>query len=349
MSALHVFVPPDASSLLRRMVEKTVGQTPFLRIQNDIALPDLRDKKLLIAVEISKAGFSMPAAQLITRLYDTGADSLSGASAVLLLHSPNEFYTKSMASNLVFLLNQLGCRFPGHPVIDATGSLMNFSTWQKTMDMSLEEICLENCSALGRRFLNEYPNQIKKPRILALHSSSSRTSNTLMLWNMVKKGLEGCEIQEFHVENGKVLDCIGCSFRTCIHFSKQHSCFYGGVMVEEIMPAIENSDAVVWICPNYNDAVSANLTAVMNRLTALYRRIPFYAKSMYAVIVSGNSGSDTLAKQLIGALCVNKGFSLPPRFCITATANDPGAIMHIPGVEASASDFARLLLTETRK
>jgi hypothetical protein len=63
--------------------------------------------------------------------------------------------------------------------------------------------------------------------------------------------------------------------------------------------------------------------AVINRMTALYKRVKFGDKTLFSVVVSGNSGSDCVAKQLIGALNINKGFRLPPYFALTATANDP--------------------------
>ena len=47
----------------------------------------------------------------------------------------------------------------------------------------------------------------------------------------------------------------------CLHYGEQGECFYGGVMVQEVYPAIREADAVVLLCPNYNDALSANLTA----------------------------------------------------------------------------------------
>ena len=119
-------------------------------------------------------------------------------------------------------------------------------------------------------------------------------------------------------------------------------------MTREILPAIENADAVLWICPNYNDAISANLTAVINRLTALYRKASFYNKSIFAVIVSGSSGSDSIARQLIGALTINKGFRLPPYFSIMATANDTGEIKKIPHIREDAREFAHNILKETK-
>ena len=66
----------------------------------------------------------------------------------------------------------------------------------------------------------------------------------------------------------------------------------------------------------------------------------FHDKAFYAVIVSGNSGSDTVAKQLIGALNINKGFQLPPNFVIMATANDPLKVLEIEGIEDKAKVMA---------
>ena len=120
-------------------------------------------------------------------------------------------------------------------------------------------------------------------------------------------------------------------------------------MIKEILPAIEKSDAVIWLCPNYNDAVSANLSAVINRMSALYVKTPFYKKSLFSIIVSGNSGSDSVARQLLGALCINKGFNLPPYHSFMATANDPGTVCKIPGIEASARTYAENILKEIKR
>jgi multimeric flavodoxin WrbA len=216
------------------------------------------------------------------------------------------------------------------------------------MDMPLEDICMELCARLGQRLIHQDIVPIKSPSIVALHSSHRETSNTLELWHMVSGLLQSCRITELHVENGEVLDCKGCSYKACIHYGAGGGCFYGGTMVKNIMPAIEQADAVVWICPNYNDAVSANLTAVINRLTALYRKISFYNKTLFAVIVSGNSGGDSLAKQLIGSLNINKGFRLPPYFALMATANDPGAIEKVPGINGTAESFALNMVNEIK-
>ncbi|QXM06165.1 flavodoxin family protein [Crassaminicella indica] len=346
--SLYVIIPGEISNSLYKMVKAATSHIDTTTIKSPHELPDLRNKKILFIVQLNELGYNHAFFEMLSALYHKGIDALFGATAGMIIHSPNELYTKSSARNIIFLANQLGCRFIGHPMIEATGSFNNFRTWQKTYNLSLEEICHKLCKKLVDRLIKDSPVLITKPKILALHSSSYKTSNTLMLWSMVKKHLATYEIKELHVENGTVKDCIGCSFKTCLHYSKQSSCFYGGFMVEEVLPSIEKADGIVWLCPNYNDAVSANLMAVINRLTSLYRKTPLYDKSLFSVIVSGNSGSDSVAKQLIDALNINKGFRLPPYFTLMATANDPKTVQYIPSIEKKAESFAQNILHQIK-
>ena len=87
-----------------------------------------------------------------------------------------------------------------------------------------------------------------------------------------------------------------------MHFGEKGGCFYGGVMVEQVYPAIIECDCLVMICPNYNDAVSANITAFINRLTAVFRTHDFSKKKIFALVVSGYSGGDIVAEQIISAI-----------------------------------------------
>ena len=186
-------------------------------------------------------------------------------------------------------------------------------------------------------------NTVKKyrrPRILVLHASIRATSNTLELWHRTAALLPEMEIREISLQNGTLYDCAGCPYHTCLHFGEKNSCFYGGVMVEEVYPAVREADAIVMLCANYNDALSANLTAFINRLTALFRQVRFYDKALFAVVVSGYSGSDIVAEQLIAALNMNKTFYLPPRFAMLETANDAGQAVRLPGIDARIRAFA---------
>jgi len=112
---------------------------------------------------------------------------------------------------------------------------------------------------------------------------------------------------------------------------------------------IEQADIVVWICPNYNDSISAKLMAVINRLTALYRKISFQDKYILGIVVSGNSGNDSVSSQLIGALNINKGFRLPPNFVSMAIANDPGDILQVENIDARINDYVNIVHELTNK
>ena len=178
-------------------------------------------------------------------------------------------------------------------------------------------------------------------RVLALHASQRSTSNTLALWEMVRRSLPPeVQVQEICLRNGTMADCIGCSYTACMHFGEQGGCFYGGPMVEEVYPAVRSCDTLVMVCANYNDALSANLTACVNRLTALFRQTRFYDKRLYGLVVSGYSGGDLVARQLLGAMCLNKTVSLPPRFCLLETANDLPTAQALPGIAGRLDAFA---------
>ena len=162
-----------------------------------------------------------------------------------------------------------------------------------------------------------------------------------MLWELVKAGLPPeVEITEICLRNGTIADCVGCSYTTCLHFGERGGCFYGGPMVDEVFPAVRECDALVMLCANYNDALAANLTAFINRLTALYRQARFYDKRLYGLVVSGYSGGDIIARQLISALNMNKSFYLPPRFCLLETANEKGSLAKLPGIARRGMEFA---------
>ncbi len=352
MKNLYVIIPDKPSQILKEMINAAILSCNNLYeinyIDNENNIPDLKNSRLIFAIQLNEAGFNINLAKYITTIHKRGRNALYGCIGGVLIHGHSELYTKTTAQNIIFHTNQLGCRFPGRPLVEATKSLSNFLTIQKVVKKPLKDVCLGECTKLGKSIAEDNPKKIENPHILVLHASNRKTSNTLNLWDMINKHLNNVIIKEIHIENGTIRDCKGCRYTTCKHYGKQTTCFYGGFMVEEIYPAILDSDGIIFICPNYNDALSANMTAVINRLTALFRKTKFYDKTLFGVIVSGNSGSDALSKQLISALNINKTFRLPPYFSITATANDKGAIFDIPNIEESAENFAKNILDEIK-
>ena len=349
MKDLFVIVPnKNISPMLSEMISTVTSYTNYTLVQDSSHIPNLQNKKIFFACENTDIDCDIAMLEFFSKLYEKGDKCLLGSVAAVLIHSNTEHGTKRTGQDIIYLANNLGCSFIGHSAVEATSSLRNFLTWQKILNLSVEEICLKMCSRLRNRLLEYNPITINQPKILVLYSSPHKTSNTLDLWHMTSNHLSDYNIKELQIENGEVLDCKGCSYKLCTHYGNQNKCFYGGVMVQDVLPSIEESDAIIWLCPNYNDAVAANLTAVINRLTVLYRKIDFYDKSIFAVVVSGNSGSDSISKQLIGALNINKGFRLPPYFSIMAIANDPGEIFNIPQIDERTKAFAENIKREIK-
>ncbi len=347
--SLYVISGGKPSSLLKEMTVSVSKYFEEVVEAGRESLPDLSNKKILFSVQLNQAGFCPEMDAVLFSLWDKGHKSLAGSSAIVLIHCDSELFTKTYCQNLIYHANMMGCSFMGRPFVEAAGNLYNLAVAQKTIKKPLMDVCFALCENLAKRFKSYSPRLIENPRICVLHSSNFETSNTLMLWNMVAEYLMPCIPKVLHIENGTVKDCIGCSYITCKHYGESQSCFYGGVMVEEVYPSILEADALIFLCPNYNDALSANISAVINRLTALFRKTKFYNKSVFGIIVSGNSGSDALGKQLISALNMNKTFRLPPYFSLCANANDPGAILKVPGIEECAKAFAENIKKEIKK
>ncbi len=334
--------PAHLPGRMRRVLQKALEGLPC-RLTDTEGLGRLeRPGPVLFCLPLDQNGLN-PAYYSLLGALRGGGCPLEGCVGGLVVDGEGELYTKAVARELVLAANQAGCAFVGRPLVEATGSLENFRVRAGLLGAGLEDAYRQEVRELAGRLLDFRPLcPARPPRLLVLHASNRSTSNTLALWQQVKEQLEGgCEIQEIGLRNGTLEDCAGCPYKTCLHFGEQGSCFYGGVMVRQVYPAVSAADGVLLLCPNYNDAVSANLTAFINRLTALFRTRRFYDKALFAIVVSGYSGSDLVARQLISALNMNKSFYLPPRFCMMETANDAGAALRLPGIGQRTQAFAR--------
>ena len=299
----------------------------------------LKNQRILFAIPLGISGINLEYFHFL-KILRTHTDMLEGSVGGIIVDGESELYTKSVAREFMFTANQAGCAFPGRAMVEGTESLQNFNI----QAMRLETDNLTAYHIASREMLERVmafePRPKKKTNILVLHASNFHTSNTSALWNMVKGNLHDCEIQEISLRNGTIQDCSGCPYRMCMHYSEKSSCYYGGGIAEQAYPAILKCDALVLLCPNYNDALSANITAFINRLTALFRKTAFYEKTVYAIVVSGYSGGNIVAEQVISALSMNKTFRLPARFSMVETANDPMSILKVDGIEERAHAFA---------
>ena len=299
----------------------------------------VENARILFAVPLDESGVNHGYYDLLAYLR-THPGCLTGSVGGVLVDGPGDLYTKAVGRELVLAANRAGCTFPGRPLVEATGDLRNFTVQAKNGGCSPEEAYRRAAADLADRVLEFAPPRHRRPKLLVLHASNHKTSNTLALWEKCREQLErDCEITEIGLRNGTLEDCAGCPYTMCLHFGEKGDCFYGGVMVQEVYPAIREADAVILLCPNYNDALSANLTAAINRLTALYRTTPFTDKAVFAIVVSGYSGGDIVARQVVSALNMNKGFWLPGNFCLLETANNAGTAVALPGIDSRLESF----------
>lgn len=304
----------------------------------------LRNKRVLFALGTDSCGMGMETFALLRALRQH-PDALQGAVGAILADGVGELYTKQAAQSLAFSANQAGCLFPGKPLVEGTGSLYNQHISAKRMGCGLEEAYHLRARELAQRLADFVPPKFPRPKILMLHASDNRRSNTVAMGNALCKRLEPyCDIRTISLQNGAIYDCRGCSYTACLHYSKSGTCYYGGALPQEVFPAILDSDVVLLLCPNFNDSPSANIMALINRMTGLLLQRPLYDKYLYSIIVSGYSGGDLVARQVLGALCLNKTMMLPPRFCLFQTANDPGTAMAAPGIEDRLDGWAKEIL-----
>lgn len=349
MHELTILMPGEISDRLQKMLSYSI-EGLSCNIVRDLHNVDLKNKKILFVIELGDTGINIELYKMLEKIKTSGPDYMKNSHGSLLVNSSNELFSRDVARKTILYANMAGCMFPGRPITEATGSLKCFRTQQKKYPwLSLEENCLEDCRNVVDKLMNFQVLKPSNPKILTLHSSNYRTSNTLSLWKMVKENLTGYDINEIHIENGSVRDCKGCPYKACKHYSQSNNCFYGGIMVEEVYPAIIDCDILIMLCPNYNDSISANLSAAINRLTALFRKVKFYDKFVYSIIVSGFSGSDIIAQQLISSLNINKTFMLPPQFALMETANDSGEIEKVENIKEKASQFAENIIRCTRE
>lgn len=301
---------------------------------------ELRDTRILIAAALDEYGCcpALDAMLCIVRRHD---GAYEGSWAGILIDAQTELYSKAAARSLAYTLNASGCGLIGNPLVEGTGSLRNLEITAERQGRTLMEAYLMKAADLTDRLVRYAPPVYEHPRILCLHSSNVPTSNTLWLWEQIRSQFsDQVEIREVSLREGGIPDCAGCSYDACMYYSENAGCYYGGQIVTDLYPALQWCNAVVVLAPNYNDALGANLTASLNRMTSLYRRQPFYDRYVWGVVVSGYSGGDLVASQILDGFNMNKAFILPPRFAMTETAYRRGSMQPVPGIRNKAAAFA---------
>lgn len=320
-------------------------------LEEQIQKEALKGKKLLFAAALGDDGINLELCAMlkVIRQHDSSHTAgvawskgcLTGAVGAVITDGASEYYTKSVGREIVQTANEAGCMFPGRPLAEGTGSLKNHVVRAKNQGCGLYEAYDREIRDLLERLKNSPGVCPGGKKLLCVHACNEASSNTWWLWNRVKEHLpEEISVREISLRNGHVMDCAGCSYETCMYFSQNSRCFYGGTIVDEIYPALQDCQTLMILSPNYNDALGANLTAFVNRLTSPFRRKPFDDKMLFSIVVSGYSGADIVGRQLIDGLNMNKAFFLPGNFMLTETAGEAGSVAKVPGIQEKVQAFA---------
>lgn len=340
MSAALYVVRVGGNERMDRLLHAALEHVTVEYLPPQALAQGLHGAKLLFAVGVDTLGVSEEFVRLVRLLRGAG-DCLKDTTACIVVDGTDELYTKAAAQELVLAANMAGCAFLGKPLVEGTGSLYNQHILAQKMDLTWEEAYFTRMKVLVERLMSYTAPRFERPKVLMLHASDNRLSNTVWLGRQVLQRLpEHFSVQEISLQNGTIQDCRGCSYAACLHYAQSNTCFYGGAIPEEVLPAIRDCDAMLLLCPNYNDAVSANLMALFNRMTNLLVQQELLDKYLFGIVVSGYSGSDLVARQLLGAMCFNKTAILPPQFCMMETAHDPGSAGKLPQIHQRLDRFA---------
>lgn len=341
------------SRRLAEIVKQTLAKIkPKEIIETAEQLHPMQNQRILFAIVLGSSGINLEYYRMLKKIR-LNQEMFSGCLGALLVDGMSEQYTKYIARELVLTANMAGCSFIGRPLVEGTASLSNFHIVAEQRNLDARGAYLWSAENLFERLLTAEPmRQDKQRHLLVLHASSKKRSNTYALWQLVEDNLRllskdsplPMEIEEISLREKTINDCAGCSYETCLYYGSKGSCFYGGTISEDVYPALSRCTDLLMVCPNYNDALSAYLTAFINRLTAIYLQQRFYDKNIYSLIVSGYSGSDIIAGQLIAGLCMNKSFFLPAHFAMMETAHEQGSLLKIHDIDKKAASFAANIL-----
>lgn len=303
------------------------------------SLTALHDKKILFAITLDGDGMNDELDRL-RRKMTANKTLFKGCTAAIAVDGEGDLFTKSIAREVVFRANRCGCEFLPKPLIEATGNLYNFELRASLLNDDLMSAYRHHLRDLINRLTEDEPMVLHKPAKLLTICSTNRmaTANSVSFGKMVLNNLDEVLSHELiNIGKDQIYDCHACTWNACT----DRGCPKPDLLRDEVFAKIEASDAVLLLAPNLNDSIGADLAALVNRLTHMANLGRIHGQYIYAVIVSGYSGGDLLARQILNGLCLNKGFRLPPYFAAFETANRPLSILEDEQVRYRAEVYAQ--------
>ncbi len=341
MSRLIVIAPEAVAAPTQQRLEsllraKVPPNTRWIRDADELDI--CAGERLLFAIALDRGGMNAGLDRIKRRLA-AEPGLLHNATAAICVDGPGQLFTKSVAREMVFRANRAGCGFIPKPLIEATGNLYNFELRAHLLDTDLDDAYAHHLGLLVERLIaDDAPEPSRPAKLLAICSTNrAKVANSVCYWNLVREALgDDIDAELVNLGKGKVYDCRGCTWERCTG----HGCPQPDPLRDGIFERIAEADAMLLLAPNLNDSIGADLAALVNRLTHLANCGLIRSQYAYAIIVSGYSGGDLLARQILNGLCLNKGFRLPPYFAAMETANRPRAIMEDPDVANRAARYA---------
>lgn len=357
---------PAEHKRLKSVLAKGLGDIPH-RMIYDIAQVHL-PCRLLVALSLGAEGINVAYLKFLSQLR-SGKIQMKSSLAGLVVESAGVLYSKQIATELAFALNQAGCGLVGNPLVEATETLAHFPESQDIpTDFSLElpeyddsepiACYIKAVSLLGQRivgpgFRGKSPltGQADLPKILVVKpwgagdAGGEDLSNVSDLWGELQHRLAPfAQIQEFSLRDEMILSCNDCESHHCGKYVVNRHCFYGAALSRQGIYQMAQADALLMLCPSFHNSLHGLQFSFIQQLSPLFVQCEFREKAVFALGVTPYASGDMLANQLISTLCLDYSFYLPPHFALIETAKDPLEALTKDGIEEKLDKYAHGML-----
>ena len=297
--------------------------------------------RILFAVPLGTSGINLELYRLI-RFLREHPDFLNGFVGGLLVDSENDLYSKSAAKDLVFAANCAGCAFVGRPLVEGTRTLSNYTIVSNNLGTDLMGGIPRERGGAGQRSTGNGLRQEKMSESIGIARVKPQDLQHLRDLEPGERTAPGDGDPGDRASKRYAFPTVPDALTRCVCiFGEKGSCFLRWSDGRGCLSGGPRGGC-------HRDALSKLQRCAVGKSDCVHQppdfAVPddavFMTKRCFAVVVSGYSGSDIVAEQLIAALNMNKTFYLPGHFAMMETANNAGAAMQLPGIEERMNAFA---------
>jgi len=164
LDSLLVLMPGKVSERLDYMLKYSLESYEYESIKTIdefCEFDNIKNRRILFAVELGDTGINIELYKMFDKINSSNNNFFENSIGSILINSNNEFFTRDVARKIIMYANMKGCAFPGRPVSEATGSLQNYSTYKKVHNISLIDICKNDCKKTVDSLMNFSMNKIE--------------------------------------------------------------------------------------------------------------------------------------------------------------------------------------------